>query len=270
VTRFRVIGPGRAGRSLLAALSAVGGYEAAGVLGRCDPSAGAANGVDLLVIATPDDAVAEVAAAVDVVATTAVVHLSGSLGLDVLAPHPRRGSVHPLVPLPSAEIGAARLASGVTFAVAGDPVTRSLVESLGGHAVEVDDDRRGAYHAAATVAANHLVALLGQVERLAALAGLPLDAFAGLVSAAADDAFALGPAPALTGPAARGDWRTLERHRGVIAELASRRSDLAAYDAMVGLARRLALDARVTEAAGSARAALGARANEGAATEQVA
>ena len=39
------------------------------------------------------------------------------------------------------------------------------------------DDRRAAYHAAAVVASNHLVALLGQVERLAAAAGVPLDAF---------------------------------------------------------------------------------------------
>ncbi len=90
------------------------------------------------------------------------------------------------------------------------------------------------------------------MERLADLAGLPLDAFAGLVRAAADDAFALGPRPALTGPAVRGDWSTLERHRTVIAEMPGRRSELAAYDAMVGLARRLALDARVTDGAVSA------------------
>jgi predicted short-subunit dehydrogenase-like oxidoreductase (DUF2520 family) len=252
VTTFRVIGPGRAGQSLLAALSATGEYEAAGVLGRGDPVAGAARGVDLVIIATPDDAVAEVASAVGVVPTTVVVHLSGSLGLDVLAPHPRRGSLHPLVPLPNAVVGAERLRSGVTFAIAGDPITRVLAASLGGRAVEVDDERRSAYHAAAVVAANHLVALLGQVERLAEEAGLPLDAFAGLVRAAADDAFALGPGHALTGPAARGDWSTLERHRAVIAEMPDRRAELAAYDALVGLARRLALGARVTEGTGAA------------------
>jgi predicted short-subunit dehydrogenase-like oxidoreductase (DUF2520 family) len=269
VTKFRVIGPGRAGRSLLEALASVGEYEPAGLLGRGDSVAEAASGVDLLVLATPDAALSEVASAVEVVPGTAVVHLSGSLGLDVLVPHPRRGSFHPLVPLPNAEVGAARLRSGVTFAVAGDPITRALAASLGGHAVEVDDADRGAYHAAATVAANHLVALLGQVERLADLAGLPLDAFAGLVRAAADDAFALGPRAALTGPAARGDWSTLERHRRVLAELPGRRSELAAYDAMVGLARRLALGARVTEGTGPVRAVADG-AGESAGTEQVA
>ena len=53
---------------------------------------------------------------------TTVAHLSGSLGLDALAPHPLRAAVHPLVPLPNGEVGAARLGSGVTFAVAGAPL----------------------------------------------------------------------------------------------------------------------------------------------------
>ena len=59
---IRIIGPGRAGTSLAAALSARG-WAFAGFLGRHDELARAAEGVDLLVIATPDDAVAEVAAA---------------------------------------------------------------------------------------------------------------------------------------------------------------------------------------------------------------
>ena len=86
--------------------------------------------MDLLVIATPDEAVAEVAAAVDPVPTTVVAHLAGSLALDVLAPHPRRAAVHPLVPLPDPETGAARLAAGAWFAVAGDPVAGRVVADL--------------------------------------------------------------------------------------------------------------------------------------------
>jgi predicted short-subunit dehydrogenase-like oxidoreductase (DUF2520 family) len=242
VTTFRVIGPGRAGRSLMAALDAAGGYRCRGALGREDPVMAAAEGVDLLVIATPDDEVARVAAAVTPVASTVVIHLSGSLGLDVLGAHPRRGSLHPLMPLPTPAIGAERLASGITFAVAGDPLTGTLAASLGGRAVEVADPDRTAYHAAATIAANHLVALVGQVERVAATAGLPLDAFAGLLRAATDDALALGPRQALTGPAARGDWDTVARHQSALSSMAGHRTELAAYDAMVGLARRLSMD----------------------------
>ena len=104
----------------MAALDTVHGFESRGALGRHDSTHDAALGVDLLVIATPDDTVTRVAAMVTPVATTAVVHLSGSLGLDVLGDHPRRGSLHPLVPLPNPSIGAERLTSGITFAVAGD------------------------------------------------------------------------------------------------------------------------------------------------------
>jgi predicted short-subunit dehydrogenase-like oxidoreductase (DUF2520 family) len=209
----------------------------------------AARGVDVLLIATPDDTVTEVSAQIAPVGSTVVLHLSGSLGLEALASHPRRGSLHPLVPLPSPAVGTVRLRSGITFAVAGDPMARQLAEDLGGRVVEVDDAQRVSYHAAAAIAANHLVALLGQVERVAAAAGLPLDAFAGLVRAATEDAFALGPRAALTGPAGRGDWRTIEGHRRALAALPGPRTEVAAYDAMVDLARRLRLDARAGEGA---------------------
>jgi predicted short-subunit dehydrogenase-like oxidoreductase (DUF2520 family) len=231
---IRIIGPGRAGTSLAVALSARG-WAFAGYLGRADDLSGAARGVDVLVIATPDDAIAEVAAAVAPEPTTTVVHLSGSLGLEALAPHPRRAAVHPLVPLPNAEVGAARLASGVTFAVAGAPAARDIVETLTGRVVEVADGDRAAYHAAACIAANHVVALLGQVERVAAEVGLPLEAFLPLTRAAVDDVAALGAAAALTGPARRGDWATLSRHLDALPE-----SERTGYQAGAALATRLA------------------------------
>ncbi|HUQ40629.1 MAG TPA: DUF2520 domain-containing protein [Acidimicrobiales bacterium] len=199
-----------------------------------DPSA-AARGVDLLVIATPDRAVASVAASVEPVTTTVVAHLAGSLGLDVLAPHERRASLHPLVALPDAGTGAARLRAGAWFAVAGDPLVRTVVDDLGGHAIEVDDDQRAAHHAAATIASNHLVALLAQVERVAASAGLPLAAYLDLVRATVDNVAALGPVDALTGPVARGDWPTVERHLAAMAEV-----ERPTYAALATAAARLA------------------------------
>jgi predicted short-subunit dehydrogenase-like oxidoreductase (DUF2520 family) len=226
----------------MAALTAAGDFEAMSAIGRLDSVSDAARGVDLLVIATPDSEVGRVAAAVEPVDTTVVIHLSGSLGLDVLDGHARRGSLHPLMPLPNPTVGAERLRSGITFAVAGDWLTRDLAAALGGRTIEVPDHARAAYHAAATIAANHQVALIGQVERVAASIGVPLEAFAGLVRAATADALTLGPADALTGPAVRGDWETVERHRASLATLAGHRTELAAYDAMVGLARRLSLD----------------------------
>ena len=233
MTSFRLIGPGRAGRSLAIALSGAG-WGLAGMLGRDDDVRSAAHDVDFLVIATPDRAVAGVAARVDPSPSTVVLHLAGSLGLDVLAPHPHRASVHPLVTLPEPGVGASRLVAGGFFAVAGDPRAAELVSALGGTGLVVPDDARPAYHAAACMAANHVVALLGQVERVAADAGIPLAAFMGLARGAVDDVASAGPSGALTGPVARGDRATIERHRAVLDE-----AERPAYDALVELSRRL-------------------------------
>ena len=233
---LRIIGPGRAGTSLAAALSSSSrAWEVIGFLGRHDDVSHAAHGVDVLIIATPDDVVASVAASVAPVPGTVVLHLSGSLGLDALAPHPRRAALHPLVPLPNATVGAARLAGGVTFAVAGDPVAHDMADSLGGRLVTVADADRATYHAAACMAANHVVALLGQVERVAATVGLDLEAFLPLARAALDDVAELGPHQALTGPARRGDWATLSRHLDALPK-----DERPGYQAGAALATRLA------------------------------
>jgi pantoate--beta-alanine ligase len=232
----------------LAAALADAGCDVRDVLTRHDDVTSAARGVDVLVIATPDAAIAEVAARVRPEPDTVVVHLSGALGLDVLAPHPRRASLHPLVPLPSAEVGRVRLRSGITFAVAGDPVAAELAGVLDGNVVVVEDEHRAAYHAAACIASNHLVALMGQVERVATSAGLDLEAFVGLARAALTDVVELGPGAALTGPAARGDDTTLERHRQTLDP-----AEIPGYEAGVALARRLVTERALHDSAATDR-----------------
>lgn len=232
----RTIGRGRAGASLVRALVAAG-WTDAGALGRDDDVGPAASGVDLLVIATPDAAVAEVASSVAPVATTVIVHLAGSLGLDVLAAHPRRAAVHPLRAIPTSDTPLA----GAWFAVAGDPLARDVVAAVGGRAIDVPDGDRVAYHAAAVIASNHLAALLGQVERVAASAGVPLSAFLDLVRGTVDNVERLGPSGALTGPVARGDWDTVARHLAALDP-----SEREAYTALAHAAARL-VDREVPE-----------------------
>jgi len=167
-----------------------------------------------------------------------VAHVAGSLGLDVLSPHRRRGAVHPLMSLPDAEVGAERLRGGGWFAVAGDAVVGEIVASLGGRALEVADADRAVYHAAACVASNHVVALLGQVERLAASIGVPAEAYLALTRASVDNVERLGAPAALTGPAARGDDETIARHLDALPA-----AEQGLYRALVDEARRLASDA---------------------------
>lgn len=222
---------------MAAALTEVG-WRVRPVLGRAATPAemaGAAADVDLVLVATPDASVATVAAAIEPADTAVVAHMAGSLGLDAVAPHPRPAAVHPLVALPDTAVGSRRLLAGGWFAVAGDPLVEQVVDDLGGRALRVADADRAAYHAAAVVASNHLVALLGQAERIAAVAGVPFAALMDLVRATVDNVDELGPAAALTGPAARGDTETIRRHLEAIGP-----DERAAYEALAREARRLA------------------------------
>jgi predicted short-subunit dehydrogenase-like oxidoreductase (DUF2520 family) len=233
VARVRIIGPGRAGTSLAWALGAAG-WEVEPPLARGGNLAPAARGVDLLVIATPDDRIREVARAVEPVPSTVVAHLAGALGLRALAPHRRRAAVHPLVALPTPDLGARRLV-GAWFAVAGDPVVHDVVRALRGRSFKVVDADRPVYHAAAVIASNHLVALLGQVERLSDAVAVPFEAYVDLARATLDNVAALGPAAGLTGPAARGDEATIRRHLRALPP-----DERRAYRSLADAARRLA------------------------------
>lgn len=230
----RIVGNGRAGGAFALALEAVG-WQVVEVLGRGDDLARAGDGVDLVLICVDDAEIASVANTIEPHADTVVAHVSGSLGLGVLATHVRPGALHPLVSLPSADVGARRLADNAWFAVAGDPMVSSVVEALGGHSFAISDEDRPRYHAAACIASNHLVALLGQVERVSASVGAPMDAYLDLVRGTVANVAELGAAAALTGPAARGDESTIELH---IASLDP--SERATYRAMADEARRLA------------------------------
>lgn len=227
----RVIGPGRAGSALAAALRDAG-WRVDGPLGRDHDPARVTTGARLVLLAVPDRAVAAVAASL-APGDAVVAHVAGSLGLDVLAPHRRAASLHPLVSLPDADLGARRLV-GAWFAVAGDPIASEVVAALGGRAVQVADEDRTTYHAAAAVAANHLVALLGQVDRLARSVGVPLDAYLDLARGALDNVAEVGPAAALTGPVARGDRETVARHLAAIPQ-----DERPAYALVAELAQRL-------------------------------
>ncbi len=249
MTSVRIIGGGRAGSSFETALRE-SGVEVAGVLHRGDDFSRGAEGVDAVLLAVPDRFVGEVARAVHPVAGTVVLHCSGSLGLDVLEPHEAKASLHPLVTLPDGVLGALRLRTRAFFAVAGDHVATDLALALGGQPIVVAEGDRAAYHAAACIAANHLVGLLGQVERVAREVGLPLEAFLPLARGALDDVGLLGPEKALTGPASRGDLATLVRHRSALHP-----DELAGYDAGVALVGQLTTESSSSRPLAPARPA---------------
>jgi predicted short-subunit dehydrogenase-like oxidoreductase (DUF2520 family) len=230
-----LIGPGRAGTTLGLALIDLG-WRCVAVAGRAPDAsstvaAAAALGAptslvsevgrnaELVIVATPDRAIEHAlqTAAASIEAGALVIHLAGSRGLDAFAdlqqqrPDVRIGALHPLQSFPSTSVGLERL-PGSWAAIAGDHDVGELAGDLGMIPFPLADSERVRYHAAAVVASNHLVAILGQVERLAASCGVPFAAFWPLVRAAVDNAFMVGPASALTGPIERGDLSTVAGH----------------------------------------------------------
>jgi predicted short-subunit dehydrogenase-like oxidoreductase (DUF2520 family) len=166
-------------------------------------------------------------------------HCSGATGLEVLG---REGfSLHPLMSVPvgsppDALRGAGCAVDGTT------PRALAAAEALAAHLhmspARVAPEDRVAYHAAAAMAANFLVALEAAAERLAATAGVGRRQLAPLVLATAAQWAELGPEAALTGPIARGDEAIVARHRATIAERTPELLPL--FDVMADRTRALA------------------------------
>jgi predicted short-subunit dehydrogenase-like oxidoreductase (DUF2520 family) len=236
--KISIVGAGRAGTSFAAALSEVG-HDTQLIhhdeLERVGQS-------EVVLLCVPDDAIAEVSEALEPRDSRVVVHVAGSRGLSEVASHPRAGYMHPLAMLSTTELGTRRL-RGATFSIGGDEVTAELVESLKGRAIRLSDDQRVNYHATASVAANHLVALMGHVEVLAQSAGLSLRDFVPLIDQALDDAVAMGAQRALTGPASRADMKTIDAHLAAIPE-----SERSTYVALANAAFELAEARRLASA----------------------
>ncbi len=234
-----IVGGGAVGTALAAALTRAG-WPVSAVASR-DPDrrarlAAAADGarafaepqalieeVELIILAVPDDAIAPLASSVRMYSGQAMVHTSGALGAEVLAPAMAAGTqvggFHPLVAFADTERAVAAL-HGATVAVEGDDQLAGLLaemaEALGATAVRLAPGSKSAYHAAAVLAAGGFIALLDAIAELGRVAGLDeagsLAIYGPLIEGTLGNARALGIRAALTGPMTRGDIGTLTAH----------------------------------------------------------
>jgi predicted short-subunit dehydrogenase-like oxidoreductase (DUF2520 family) len=168
---------------------------------------------ELRLLCVPDAAISEVARAID--PGPWVAHVSGATTLAALDPHARRFSVHPLQTFTRAR-GAEQLdgAWAAVTAETGEARERALwlAATLGLRAFELDDAARPLYHAGAAIASNYLVTLYRAASRLFDDAGAPPEALVPLMKRTIENGFEL------TGPIARGDWATVDRHLDAIRE----------------------------------------------------
>jgi predicted short-subunit dehydrogenase-like oxidoreductase (DUF2520 family) len=203
-----VVGAGRMGCALAAALRDAG-LEVTGPLRRCEecPRTG-----DCVLLCVPDAEIGQ--AARNVPAGPLVGHVSGATTLIPLAPH-EAFSLHPLMTVPAMFAGAGAAVAGSTDRALA--TARALAGALGMEPFEIADDDRAAYHAAASMASNYLVALEDAAERLFATTGASRELLAPLVRMTVEN-WARNGADALTGPIARGDEETVARQRTAVEE----------------------------------------------------
>jgi predicted short-subunit dehydrogenase-like oxidoreductase (DUF2520 family) len=181
---------------------------------------------DILVLAVPDDALAEVAESLAIHARPGqvVLHTSGRHGLDVLRGFTRAGAraiaFHPAMTFTGTEVDLTRTCA---FGLSADPADRELAEALvvelGGTAEWIDDADRIAYHAALSHGANHRNTVVAQAMDVLRGAGVadPSALLRPLLTASLENALAYGDA-ALTGPVARGDVATVRAHTEELTE----------------------------------------------------
>lgn len=168
---------------------------------------------ELVLLCVPDRAIGEVA--VGIARGPWVGHVSGATPLAALDPHERRFGMHPLQSFTRAR-GPEQLdgAWAAITAETGEALAAGLwlAQTLGLRPFELDDEDRAAYHAGAAVASNYLVTLRAAAGSLLDAAGVPPEALDPLMRGVIESGFEL------TGPIARGDWGTVERHLAVIRE----------------------------------------------------
>ena len=234
-----VVGAGRVGAVLGAALQRVG-HRVVAVSGVSEESRDRAarllpgtpvlapedvvRQAELVVLAVPDDALADLVAGLSATRTwqagQLVAHTSGRHGLEVYAPaldqHVLGLALHPAMTFTGTGLDLDRLVEccfGVTAPEPLRPVAEALVLEIGAEPVWIEESARGLYHAALAHGANHLVTLIAQSLQALRAAGVesPSRVLGPLVSAALDNALRAGDA-ALTGPVARGDAGTVAEH----------------------------------------------------------
>ena len=237
--RVGIIGAGRVGSSLGYALH-THGYAIAAVWSRNPahaeeltndinaPVTTTAHDVialaDVTLLTLADDAIKPFAADIAMHLSghhSAVVHLSGAQDAAILAPLAavglQTGAFHPLQTFAHKR---APILSGTAFAVEADEPLHStlhtLVTDLNGILLDIPPAKRALYHAAGAFTANYTVALMAQAVALLEQCGIPgatgLHALLPLLRGTVDSLSDIGLPNALTGPIARGDSGTVQRH----------------------------------------------------------
>jgi predicted short-subunit dehydrogenase-like oxidoreductase (DUF2520 family) len=241
------IGAGTVGTALAARLSQKG-YPVVAVYSRSSESArrlarmvagcvvfdsaqGVADTAELVFITTPDGAIPLVAEQVNWRAGQSVAHCSGADSTDVLESARKLGAqvgaFHPLQTFASVEQAIENIPGSMFSVEAGKPllsVLKEMATSLDGDWVELKAGDKVLYHAAAVIACNYLVTLVKLATDLWQTFSVPSDqatrALLPLIRGTVHNIDTVGLPQCLTGPIARGDTGTIQKHLAALEQRA--------------------------------------------------
>jgi predicted short-subunit dehydrogenase-like oxidoreductase (DUF2520 family) len=269
-----IIGAGRLGQALAIALKS-SGYAVDALVARRARKAehvlgasqlGQLPASQLIIIATPDDAIEAVANRLVTIKTTGrsgriVLHTSGALSSQALSPLSNTGfhtgSIHPLVSVSDPRSGAKAL-RGAFYCIEGDRaamrVAKNIVADLNGTSFTIRPERKALYHAAAVMASPHLVALFDLAIEMLTACGLNRQTarkvLVPLLQSTVENLKVSDTDKALTGTFARGDVAIVQRHLKALSgkdEAEAREVYRLLGLHSLALAKRKGLDSKVLE-----------------------
>jgi predicted short-subunit dehydrogenase-like oxidoreductase (DUF2520 family) len=243
-----IVGAGRVGRAMGRRLHELG-WHVGGVASRSVSTAraavraiGAGQPLDaathqlmnsrVVLITTPDSAIESVAKNLAHLGAKewsgkVVLHTSGSLDSNVLRPLANlgaaTGSMHPMQTFSNQNVpDLAKCIFGIDGSPAALQVARKMIHQMGGVAVRLSGANKAAYHAAGSFASAYVLALMETATRLLMTQGFKrrqaMRALLPLTRQTLDNFERVGPLAAWTGPLARGDFSTIERHVKALAD----------------------------------------------------
>jgi predicted short-subunit dehydrogenase-like oxidoreductase (DUF2520 family) len=182
-----------------------------------------ADSAEFIFITTPDDVIPKVASALTWRPGQKVVHCSGAASLDILEPAERSGamvgSFHPCQAFASVDQAIKNL-PGSTFAIEAQgallDILKEMASTIGCDWIVLKPGNKALYHAAAVFASNYFVTLLKAATDLFQNLDVPphqsTKILMPLIQGNITNINTIGLPHCLTGPIARGDLSTIEKH----------------------------------------------------------
>ena len=175
--------------------------------------------VDCYILAVNDESIEKIASQLPKKAL--VIHTSGGLGLNIITKHKRRGVFYPLQSFSMKRItNFSNLPICIEASSDNDlRFLEKLTIGLKANPIKINSQQRKSLHLAAVLVNNFTNHIFTQAEFICKQNDLSFDLLKPLIQETVNKLDDLKPKEAQTGPAIRGDKRTIEAHLEIIKDL---------------------------------------------------